>query len=222
MFGTWKPGMADLSQPDKVKLDGITIVAEGIGIQVREILQEQITRIFREHGPRAFECPKPATAIHEAGHVVVDTVLGKHVKRVSIGLRSGVWLGCTECSDGKFAVHSSQVAEQTKLARHFYAGLAAESFFPEYSREGSSLDELILSQLAGKWAAMHLGQDDRTYWNTEVHEWTCKTLTRHKAVCVGIANHLLQHHRLKNEPLARFCEAIKTAEPGFHRQTGQS
>lgn len=203
--------MTRLSEPNKVKLDGVTIVAQGIGIKLRELLQEETARILAKHGPRAFECPKPAAAVHEAGHVIIDTVLGKQVKRASIGRRNGLWLGYTECSDGEFRVHSSQVAEQTKLARHFYAGLAAEMFFPEYRREGSSLGELILSQMAGGWAAMHIGQDEQTYWNAEVHDWTCKTLTRHKETCVAIANHLLEYHQLKNQPLDQFRTTIRAA-----------
>jgi hypothetical protein len=211
MFAEWKPGMTDLSQANKVTMGGVTIIAKGIGTKVRKILCEESARILARHGPRAFECPKPAAAVHEAGHVVVDTVLGKHVKRASIGQRDGLWLGYTECSDADFKVHSSQTAEQIKLARHFYAGLAAEMCFPECYREGSSLGELILSQLAGSWAAMHIGQDERTYWNAEVHHWTWKTLTLHKEICVGVANHLLWHHQLKNEPLARFRDAIRAA-----------
>jgi hypothetical protein len=68
-----------------------------------------------------------------------------------------------------------------KIARNLIAGVCAERFDPDF-REGSSLDEVVMSQLIGGEAAKLLNVDPRTFWNKEVHEHVFHKLNQHRAV----------------------------------------
>jgi hypothetical protein len=62
---------------DSFTLAGITVGGSpGVGKVMRERFDEVVADIFDKCGLRAFEMPKRAAAIHEAGHVVINSVLG--------------------------------------------------------------------------------------------------------------------------------------------------
>jgi hypothetical protein len=60
-------------------------------------MEAQARRAYDIQGVAAFDCPKSAAALHEAGHAVVATAFGVEVKRAAIAKRHiegrGVWLG---------------------------------------------------------------------------------------------------------------------------------
>ena len=57
-------------------------------------------------------------------------------------------------------------------SRTIYAGIAAEALFAgEDRREGSSLDEVLLSQLFGRYAADLIGEEPEFFWQRNVHVW---------------------------------------------------
>ena len=68
---------ANLLHDDVFTLAGFTMFGPGLGKAVRERFVALAADIMRKHGPRAFEMPKRAAAIHEAGHVTINSVLGR-------------------------------------------------------------------------------------------------------------------------------------------------
>ena len=70
------------------------------GKAVRERFVALAAGLVRKHGLSAFEMPKRAAAIHEAGHVVINSVLGVRTTNVLIDpiTRGGklFWIGYTD------------------------------------------------------------------------------------------------------------------------------
>jgi hypothetical protein len=67
-------------------------------------------------------------------------------------------------------------------------------------REGSSVDELIMSQIAAALAA----ESDivaEAFWRTEVHDAVLQCLDRNWDAVEGIANQLWEHTRMQGQPL---------------------
>src|SRR5881227_1865793 len=97
---------ADLSRDDVFTLAGFTMFGPGLGKAVRERLVALTAGLLRKHGPSAFEMPKRAAAIHEAGHVVVNSILGVRTTKVLIEsiTRGGklFWIGYTNAPELAF------------------------------------------------------------------------------------------------------------------------
>ena len=170
---------SNLLHDDVFTLAGITASGPGLGRQVREVLAGLFRDIMDKHGPRAFELPKRAAAIHEAGHVVINSVLGTRttsvlIDHMQVGEQCG-WIGFTDVSGGAFVYTPDKPATFDELlarSRTIYAGIAAEALFAgEDRREGSSLDEVLLSQLFGRYAADLIGEDPELFWQRNVHVW---------------------------------------------------
>src|SRR5262245_55831156 len=95
------------TEGDQVTLAGITISFRDAARRMRELLSEQTSRILAEHGPKAFENPKPAACLHEAGHAVVATCLGKRVNRVYIYKQPAGWAGFCRWDGGHWHIRPS-------------------------------------------------------------------------------------------------------------------
>jgi hypothetical protein len=158
----------DLSQDDWFTLAGITMAGPGLGKRVRERFVAIAADILKKHGLRAFEMPKRAAAIHEAGHVVINCVVGIRTTSVLIDHihRNGqlCWIGYTEAPDMAFVDAPTAPAGFDKLlmrARTTCAGIAAEYLFagPD-RREASSIDEIIMSQIFAARAAPLIGVEE--------------------------------------------------------------
>jgi hypothetical protein len=163
-FATWKAGMNELSMRDQLTLGGITIGGPGIGTNVRRLIERQTAQILAEHGARAFESPKTSAAVHEAGHVRLHSLHGDRVTVVSIRQHeAGGWLGYTTAPSSAFNCPGNSATTETflKVSRNLFAGLCAERMFDPDYREGSSLDEWIMSQLLGDLAAQGPGSMPR-------------------------------------------------------------
>jgi hypothetical protein len=193
-----------------VTLAGVTVKgAPDIAQRMRELLSKQTARILATHGPRAFEMPKTAACVHEAGHAVVATWLGKTVTRVGVHECPVGWAGYCHWEGGNWRLEPSNTAGMIELARSLYAGLAAELMWAdEDRREGSSLDELVMSQIAAAEAA---GSDagGEALWRTEVHGAVVQCLFRNQDTLIGVAEHLLEHNRLKGQPLREALAGVK-------------
>jgi hypothetical protein len=205
---------------DKITLGRVTIAGPGLGAKVRERFLAETERIFQAHGRRAFEAPKRAAAIHEAGHAVIATALqDERVKRVRIWRRTfednpiivAGWFGLTEYHGGGWALdhQTSRPADLIRPARNLYAGIAGEALFAgDDLREASSLDEVMMSQLLGAQAADLLGLDGKTYWREEVHNKVCRHLLANQTVVMRIADYLLEHRKLQGRPLERMLAGV--------------
>jgi hypothetical protein len=207
----------DLSQDDVFTLAGVTMAGPRLGRRVRERFAETVADLLQKHGLRAFEMPKRAAAIHEAGHVVINAVLGVRTTSVLIDHRhrnGGLyWIGFTASPETGFVDTPVTPAGFDKLlmrARMIYAGIAAEDLFagPD-RREASSLDEIMMSQIFAERAASLVGVNPERLWKDEVATWCRVQLHRNQSVVAGIASALMETKRLKGKALRHLCHKVK-------------
>ena len=212
MFVSFHNDMIDLSGDDSVTMAGITIQGPGIGNQMREIMEKETARVFREHGPQSFGSTKPASAIHEAGHVVIGTMIGKRVKRVRLKQNAVCGLASLNVTGARYSIRPPRILE--KEARWIYAGIAAEMLFAKDDfREASSLDEVIMAQYLAAEVATMMNVDQQTYYEAEVHYVVGNWLLKHRAAVMKIAEYLVRHHKLRHPALGRLIEDIERVNP---------
>ena len=208
--------IASFLHDDVFTLAGFTMYGPGLGKAVRERFAALVAALMRKHGPRAFEMPKRAAAIHEAGHAVVMSILGVRVSDVLIDpvAKGGklYWGGNTEAPELAFAdTPASPIGFDTLLARSriVYAGIAAELLFAgDDRREGSSLDEIIMSQLLAERAASLVGASAPELWRDQVANWCHVQLHRNRNAHAEIASALLSRGRLKGKVLRDLCANV--------------
>jgi hypothetical protein len=95
-------------------------------------------------------------------------------------------------------------------ARITYAGLAAEILFAgEDRREGSSLDEILMSQILTDQAASLVGLDAPKLWREEVATWCANKLRCNVKAHAEIVAALLERKRLKGKALRELCQKVK-------------
>jgi hypothetical protein len=214
---------SDLSQEDVVSIGGITMHGIGLGPKVRECLAEKTADILARHGPEAFETPKEATAIHEAGHVVINSVLGLETTEVYIEQVDKVrWIGWTHAPGLELAATLENRASPDRLimqSRAALAGIMAEGMFasPEDRREGSSLDEIIASQLIASEAAERSGINHndgmKMFWHERVWRWCGNQLRHNWEVHAEITEALMVRERIEGEALRELCGRCELYEP---------
>jgi hypothetical protein len=208
---------ADLAQDDVLTLAGITVASPGIGKRTREALVAFGQDILRKHGPRAFECPKRAAAIHEAGHVVINSVLGVRTTDVYIDHLQQMgrlnWIGFTESPEtARPDVSFEQMLARSRIV---YAGLAAEDMFAgDDRREGSSIDELFMSQMLAENAAILFNADGETLWKNDVWAWCLCQLQHNRDAHAEITDELLRRKRIKGKRLRELCSRVRAAVAG--------
>jgi hypothetical protein len=213
----------DLSQDDIFSLAGFTMCGPGLGKAVRERFVSLATDIMRKHGLRAFEMPKRAAAIHEAGHVVINSVLGVRTTNVLIDpiTRGGklFWIGFTDAPELAFLDTPSARVSFARLlprSRITYAGLAAELLFAgDDKREGSSIDELMMSQILAERAASLVGINAEGLWRDEVAAWCHSQLYRNRDAHAEIAAALMKRGRLKGKVLRELCTKVVSPDEAF-------
>jgi hypothetical protein len=214
-FIGWNEGHNNLDEDDRVTIGGITIECPQIGRNVRESLNKEMNRVLDQYDASAFACPKSSAAIHEAGHVVVYAVMRKGVKRARIReVVPGNWIGMTDCRSRKPA-RTETPRQCLDLARSLYAGVMAEHLFDRDFREGSSLDEVIASQIVGAHAANLAGMPDQaTYWQQNVHEAVAADLIRNKDAVRAVAERLYARNKVESPELERLCAGVESAGRG--------
>lgn len=223
---------ADLMQDDCFTLAGFTMYGPGLGKAVRERFVAIAADLLKKHGLHAFEMPKRAAAIHEAGHVVINSVLGVWTTNVLIDpiTRAGklFWIGMTDAPKLAFVdTPANRVGFDEILSRSriTYAGIAAELLFAgEDRRAGSSLDEIIMSQILAEQAASLVGVDARQLWLDDVASWCMVQLRRNRDAHAEITAALLNRGRLKGKVLRELCAKVSPPDeafPDIHDHTSQ-
>jgi hypothetical protein len=226
---------ANLSQDDVFTLAGFTMYGPGVGKAVRERFDAITAGLLRKYGLRAFEMPKRAAAIHEAGHVIINSVLGVRTTCVAIDhiTRNGklFWIGITNAPELAFAdTPATPVGFDEFLARSrtTYAGIAAEILFAgDDRRDGSSLDEVLMSQILAEHAAMLAGLDAPRLWFEEVAAWCSNQLQRNRKTHAEITAALMKRKRLKGKVLRALCAKVAQllspdeVWPDIHDHTSQ-
>ena len=201
------PDHVNLSGGDQVTLAGITIGYPGIGEQLRGVLAREYARILGLRGPAAFACTKHAAAIYEAGHAVLLAVDGLELAYAYIKQTDAGWTGMSMPKNGSWRITpDAPPAEFIRRSRHLLAGFAAEQLFDADFRAGSSLDEIIVSQLLVALAAD--GADGRELWVKQVHGPVLRCLVEHQRSLADIAEHLYEHERLERADDVRRLMAL--------------
>jgi hypothetical protein len=210
----YRENAADLSRDDILTLAGITVGSPGIGKRVQEAIAAFGQDILHKHGLRAFEMPKRAAAIHEAGHVVINSVLGVRTTDVYIDHLHQMgrldWIGFTEAPEmGRPDV---SFEEMLRRSRTVYAGLAAEDIFAgDDRREGSSIDELFMSQLIIENAALLIDTNGEKLWKNDVWAWCLCQLQHNRDVHAEITAELLNRKRIRGKRLRDVCSRVRAA-----------
>jgi hypothetical protein len=211
---------AEPLQDDVFTLAGFTMAGPRLGKAVRERFVALAAGLLKKHGPRAFEMPKRAAAIHEAGHAIVMAILGVRITNISIDhiSRDGKlhWGGNTEAPDLAFVdtptcpVRFDNLLDRSRIV---YAGLAAELLFAgDDRREGSSLDEIIMSQILAERAASLVGASAPDLWRDQVAHWCNIQLIRNRKAHADIADALMSPGRLKGKVLRELCAKVQAAD----------
>ena len=195
--------------------------------EVERTLAINAMEIFQKEGASAFEMPREAAAIHEAGHCIIGKLNGFKIKKVSIFEKTlpaaeaafrgydKVWYGRTEESpQRRWEVGpSANASDDLKRAQFVIAGLAVEAM-SQWKREGSSLDELALSQLIAAEAARKLGVDAKQLWNSEVWKLTILTCRHNLEVIDKIADRLLKVGSITGSVLGEMLNEVKSLPAG--------
>jgi hypothetical protein len=113
---------------------------------------------------------------------------------------------------------STRVSFERLLARSriVYAGLAAELLFAgDDKREGSSIDELMMSQILAEQAASLVGTGAERLWRDEVATWCYNQLYRNRDAHAEIAAALMKRGRLKGKVLRELCAEVSLPDEMF-------
>jgi len=122
---------------------------------------------YEAQGPRAFEAPREAAALHEAGHAVIYAASGIAVESVAvwpIPTNRACWIGLTESAVGKWFISkdTSPEADAAQI-RYQMAGWVAEiTFMGKDFRAASSIDEVVMAQNIARYVAMKTGSHPAT------------------------------------------------------------
>ncbi len=129
-----------------------------IAAGVIDDIGREAKRLLAEEGARAFEMPRSAAIAHEAGHAIVGAHEGLIIVNVEVFRRDGIWgpIWCGRTDEpGPWGFEATTpIATMLARVRYMLAGLAAEYLFePDGARSGSSLDEIVLTQMIcdGVW-----------------------------------------------------------------------
>src|SRR5262249_38257734 len=130
----------------------LSILPKGVPPAAAVVIEEAALKAFTSHGPSAFEMSRTAAIVHECGPTIVGTAEGMTIGSVRIFSRStpfgDAWGGwCAEKHKTEWTSGpDSSVEEDLSRARIIVAGLAGEAICGK-DRPGSSIDELVVSQL---------------------------------------------------------------------------
>ena len=164
---------------------------------------------------RAFENTKRATAVHEAGHVVIAILGGRTVSRVWIKRKrdgdAKRWIGRTVDGVHHGTDPDSPVEGDVEIARSLIAGVLAEMIFDARDfRRGSSLNEvvafkLIIHNISHKTGAEF---DDVAMG---IIDGVGNALYQHGCVVEAIANELMTRGELKTAALTKVIKRARAA-----------
>lgn len=117
-----------------------------------ECIGQEAIRLLDRDGPGAFEMPRSAAVAHETGHAIVGTREGFGIKAIRVfrhKFSRNKWYGLTSDNNGIWIIDPA-TSTPTVLARVRYliAGEVGEALLDrECYRSGSSLDEIVISQM---------------------------------------------------------------------------
>jgi hypothetical protein len=170
---------------------------------------------YQLQGIRAFETTKRGTALHEAGHTVISTVLGRKVSRTRIKRARKQqpidgWTGHTYDGVVDLIGPDSSVENDLNFARSIIAGLISEITFDRADyRAGSSLDEIIQFQLAINNVATKAQRADGLNIALEQMRWVGGALIANKVIVHEIADLLMRRGTLRGVVLEKILRRVR-------------
>jgi hypothetical protein len=162
---------------------------------------------------RAFENTKRATAIHEAGHVVVSILAGRTVSRSWIKRRRvggvKVWVGRTYDDCLNDTAPDSPVQADVDAARNVVAGWVAELRFDARDfRVGSSLDEIVRFKAIALNISVKTGAPFENV-AMSIMETVFADLDSHSAEVEAIAAELMSRGELRWPAIKRLTKKMR-------------
>jgi hypothetical protein len=125
-------------------------------------IENATRRTLNEHGPSAFIATREAAIFHEVGHAIIGVHEGLAIRHISIYSRAVpncglMWGGgCSVAGPATCRTGPDTTADDDlHRARFLIGGLAAEAAM-QMDTPGSSLDDLVMSQVFGGNAATKL------------------------------------------------------------------
>jgi hypothetical protein len=167
---------------------------------------------FVVQGPRAFECPKTAAAVHEAGHLIEYKLAGLRPRWAGIGPKrvgkETFWVGRTKYHGSLRSDATTVPATDLKFARSQMAGVMAELLFDrENYRAGSSLDEVTAAQAMACNAAIKLNCAVEPLWH-DMLDTLAADLQANEAVVREIADVLMHCGSIAGSRLQRALAGV--------------
>ena len=182
-------------------------------------------KALEQDGVEALLSPKREAALHEAGHAVFCAATGVEINSVSIfrlsdekhravasafGVKEGLWSGATYAPlRGRSDPYTSP-DEDLLCARHWLAGFCGEWAHDLGAlRQGSSLDEITLAQMACSNAARKLGEAQEVLFVEQIAV-VVDVLRANRAAHEALAARLMRKSTVGPDALKRLLKDVHT------------
>jgi hypothetical protein len=195
---------------------------EGSPPELIAVIENAVRDVFQRHGPGAFWAPREAAIVHEVGHTIVGTHEGLTIQSVRVFSRPGnAWSGWCAEEEGQWMSNPGTSAENDlSRARVVIAGLAGEAI-TGLDRPGSSLDEVVVSQLLGHNAAAKLHDPTLSefhvyaerLWHEQVWGVAIAILRINREPFLQLAKHLQQTDKIKGGKLRSVLAQVRRIAP---------
>jgi hypothetical protein len=191
-----------------------------IRTDVIEDIAREARRLLATEGLRSFEMPRSAAIAHEAGHAIVGRHQGLTIVRVEVFKRSGpqgeVWGGATNENAPWRIDTTTPTAGVLARVRYMVAGIAGEPILdPDGYRRGSSLDEIVLSQMI--YVRVMQERSSEFVGVDHPHEiwsgcwWqTCVILKHNEDIARDLMRKLARTGCLRGKPLAASLRQVRS------------
>jgi hypothetical protein len=213
--------------PGTLRLGGA--IFEG---EVAELVKQEFTDLarvaYQAQGIKAFEDPKSAAVVHEAGHAVLCAYSGLEMRFLKVwqckkGIQRGHWVGkfqpVEDCSWSTGP--DTPPGEDLKNACTQIAGWMAEVLFDHDNlRPGSSLDEVIKARLLSSNFSHKTGADPKQVlmWICSI---TCSILKKNESVVREIASILDRDGVIRREALSAILANVERPSLAEIQQGGR-
>jgi len=184
------------------------------GSPLVDLCARMIHKAYEAEGMRAFDNPKSATIVHEAGHVVVATDLGIKVRSTRIWKEETYWLGETLYLGVEMRTDQDTTPwSDFRWACVIMAGLVSEMTFDRANfRVGSSIDEVLLSKVYISNLARKTQRGEPEV-SAEVFGKTALILRRNQSIVRAIARRLDMSGKLRRHELRPSLNRVTRHDP---------
>jgi hypothetical protein len=197
---------------------GSVCVPAPLAQDILRTIEEKVRELLGTEGMDAFAMPRSAALAHEVGHCIVGAAQGMKIDSVAVFARKGpfglAWGGITNEPQGWQFSPAMPTSAVIKRARFILGGLCGELVLdPEGCRSGSSLDELVLSQVCVAGVVQDRpgdfgGRAEEEVWQ-EVFKQTCWLIKSNEDAARALIRKLDRAGELKGKPLAASLHRVQ-------------